>query len=177
MSKSNSNDTPSKAEDIGLVGQTPLHIHKQYLKDMSFENPNAPGIFNKIEQRPVMDMNISLDVQKLEHEEHEFYYEVSLKLNASATQGNTAMFIADVVYAAAVSLHGVEEKHHHPLLFIEVPQLIFPFARQILANATHAGAFMPLQLSPVDFKAMYLKRFAQNDADKNESTKSSEDTA
>lgn len=157
------NDQPTAEENIGDIGQSPLHVHKQYLKDMSFENPNAPDILFNIQQRPVMDMNVGIDVQKLEHEEHENYFEVSLKLTASAAQGNTAMFIADVVYAAAVSIQGIDEKHHHPLLFIEVPQLIFPFARLILANATNAGAYMPLQLSPVDFKAMYLKRFANQE--------------
>ena len=164
MSQNDTQEDMKPEENVDPVGGTPLHIHKQYLKDLSFENPNAPGIFDKIEQRPVMDINIGIDIVKLDHPEHANYYEVVLKINASAAQQNNAMFIADIAYGAAVSLHGVDEKHHHPMLFIEVPQLIFPFARQILATTTNAGSFMPLQLSPVDFRAMYMQRFAdQND--------------
>ena len=162
------NDTDNQAnENVGDVGGTPLFIHKQYLKDLSFENPNAPGIFSQIEKRPKMDMNIGIDVVKLAHETHEHYFEVILKLTASAAQNNTAMFLSDVAYGAAVSIHGVEEKHHHPMLFVEVPQLIFPFARHILATVSNAGAYMPLQLAPVDFRSMYMQRFGKKGEGKN----------
>lgn len=149
-------------ENIGNVGQTPVVIHKQYLKDMSFENPNAPMILKKIDKRPEMDMNIMIDVQKIEDEEFEDFYEVTLNLTASAKRENETMFIAEVLYGAAVSITGLEANKHHPLLFIEVPYMLFPFARQILANATQSGGYMPLQLSPVDFRSMYLQRFAPN---------------
>ncbi|MEM8832979.1 MAG: protein-export chaperone SecB [Pseudomonadota bacterium] len=160
-------ETPVKEdEDIGVVGRTPLLVHRQYLKDLSFENPNSPGILHRIEAQPVMDMDIAIDVQKLDHEEFENYYEVILKLNANAVREKEAMFIADIDYAAAVSIEGLEPKQHHPLLFIEVPQLLFPFARQILANITQSGAFMPLQIAPVNFRQMYLQRFGDKLADK-----------
>lgn len=149
-------------ENIGDITKAPLMIHKQYLKDMSFENPNAPGILHRVDQRPEMDMNIMLDVQKVDHEEYQDYYEVTLTLGATAKRGDETLFLAEVIYGAAVSINGIAEKQHHPLLFIEVPHMIFPFARQILANATQSGGFMPLQLAPVDFRNMYLQRFANN---------------
>ena len=151
---------PTAEENIGTVGQTPVVIHKQYLKDMSFENPNAPGILKRADKRPEMDMNIMIDVQKIEDAEIQHFYEVTLNLTASAKREDEVMFIAEVLYGAAVSINGLEEKKHHPLLFIEVPQLIFPFARQIMANATQSGGYMPLQISPVDFRTMYIQRFA-----------------
>lgn len=167
-------DVENNDENIGNIGQTPLVIHKQYIKDLSFENPSAPAVFFAMKERPAMDMNIALDIQKLENEEHEHYFEVSLKINASAARQNNALFITDLTYSAAVSISGIDEKHHHPLLFVEVPQLIFPYARQIITNITQSGGFMPLQLAPVDFRAMYLKRFADK---KGQTPENDEDAA
>ncbi len=150
-------------ENIGQVPQTPVMIHAQYLKDISFENPNAPAILRRGNERPEMDMDISLNVERLENEESEYFYEVSLMMNASAVREGQTMFIAEITYCAAVSINGMEEKMHHPLLLIEVPQMIFPFARLILSNATQAGGFMPLQLAPVDFRTMYMERFGNKE--------------
>lgn len=165
-------DTPKdnikNKEDVGEVAKAPLVIHKQYLKDLSFENPNSPEVFFQTQERPVMDMNIAIDVQRLENEEHEYYYEVSLKITANATQHEKAMFLCEITYSAVLSIANMDEKHHQALLFIEVPQLIFPYARQIISGVTNSGAFMPLQLAPVDFRSMYMKRFAK----KPESTES-----
>ena len=157
-------------ENIGHTPQTPLLIHAQYLKDLSFENPNAPGILKKGDHPPRMEMDIALNVKRLEHDQHEHFYEVVLSVNAGAIRPinegeDKTMFLAECVYGAAVSISGLEEKRHHPLLFTEVPHMIFPFVRQILANATQAGGFIPLQLNPVDFRAMYLERFASKDMD------------
>lgn len=156
----NSQTPPSTEENIGEVPSTPVIIHKQYLKDLSFENPNAPLILKKADNRPSMNLNIMMDVQRIEDDEIENFYEVTLTMNAQAMREDKTMFIAEITYGAAISITGIDEKQHHPLLFIEVPHMLFPFARQILANATQAGGFTPLQLSPVDFRTMYMKRFA-----------------
>jgi len=157
------------------VPNSPVIIHKQYLKDLSFENPNAPQILTLGDNRPEMDMNIGMDVQRIENDKHEFYYEVALTLSASAVRDGKAMFVADIVYAAALSIDGLDEKNHHSLLLIEVPHLIFPYARQILATVTQSGGFTPLQLRPVDFKSMYLQRFGKNGA-QNDTADASENT-
>ncbi len=167
MPKENNENSENSEEQ---VPNSPVIIHKQYLKDLSFENPNAPKILTMGDNRPEMDMNINMDVQKLDHEAHEHYYEVSLKLNANAVRDGDAMFIAEVVYAAALSINGMDESKHHPLLLVEVPHLIFPYARQILANITQSGGFMPLQLRPVDFRSMYLERFAKKNGQNAENT-------
>lgn len=165
MAKNKKEDQKNE-EGIGEVPPTPMIIHKQYLKDMSFENPNAPLILKRGDQPPEMEMDIGLDLKRIEDENLENFYEVIMNTTAKATREDQAMFIAEISYGAAVSIEGLEEKHHHPLLLIEVPQMIFPFVRQILANATLSGGFMPLQLRPVDFRAMYLKRFAQQNPQK-----------
>ena len=151
----------NKDENIGDVPQAPMVVHKQYLKDMSFENPNAPQILKVINNRPEMDMNIMLDVQKIEDDKIENFYEVSMTLTTTAKRDDQTMFIAEIVYGAAVSIYGLNEKQHHMVLFIEVPQLIYPYARQLLSNSTQAGGYMPLMPNPVDFRAMYLQRFGQ----------------
>ncbi len=151
------NNTPATV----AVPNSPVIIHKQYLKDMSFENPNAPEILTMGNKAPEMDMNIGMDVNRLEHDEHENYYEVSLTLNASAVREGKAMFVAEIIYAATLSIEGLDEGKHHPILLIEIPQLLFPFARQVLAGVTQAGGFNALHLRPVDFRSMYLQRFAK----------------
>lgn len=168
MSDNETNNTSNQDGDIGEVPQSPVVIHKQYLKDFSFENPNAPGILKQGNARPEIDMSIMLDVKRLEDEEFEHIYEVSLAINASAERDGEAMFIAEILYSGVVSINGLEEKHHHSILFIEVPAMLFPFARQILAHCTQAGGFIPLQLSPVDFRSMYLKRFGKKQEQKQE---------
>ena len=164
--KKNENRNEDNNEDtIEQVPQTPVIIHAQYLKDMSFENPNAPQILRRGKKPPDMNMDISMNVRRLEDDEIEHFYEVALTVNASAKREDKTMFIAEITYCAAVSINGLEEKKHHPLLLIEVPHMIFPFARLLLANATQAGSFTALQLGPVDFRAMYLERFGKKQAD------------
>lgn len=155
-------DIQTQAQDIGIVPQTPLVIHAQYLKDLSFENPNAPEILKKANKPPEVDINMSVNVIRLEDEKEEYFYEVVLNVNATAMRDGKTMFLAEIKYGATVSIHGLDEKKHHGLLFVEVPKIIFPFVRLILSNATQSGAFIPLQMGMVDFKAMYLKRFGKN---------------
>jgi len=146
--------------DIGEVPTSPLFVHRQFLKDLSFENPNAPRVLKPTNQKPETDINIGVDVQKHDHDEIENYYEVSLNITTNAVRNQDALFLVDITYGAAVSVNGLEENQHHPLLFIEVPKLLFPFARQIVSHTTQSGGFMPLQIGPIDFRAMYLQRFA-----------------
>ncbi len=161
-------NTPQDDQNnAGVVPNSPVMIRRQYLKDLSFENPNSPEILKRGNERPEMDMNILMDVKKLEDEELEYFYEVTLTLQANAVREGQAMFVAEVTYGAAVEINGLDEKRHHPLLLTEVPQILFPFARLALANATQAGGFMPLQLQPVDFRTMYLQRFADKQDDAN----------
>ncbi len=161
--KDKSKDTPENNENIGTVPQTPVVIHAQYLKDMSFENPNSPEILQKVDTAPAVDIDISVDMRKLELEDaaEEHFYEVVLTVNASAKRDDKVMFIAEIKYGATVSIQGMDDKKHHPILFVEVPRMLFPFIRMLLANATQAGGFIPLQMGMVNFRAMYLQRFGE----------------
>ncbi len=136
----------------------PLTIHAQYIKDLSFENPNAPAsLKNKDGGAPVMDVNVNLDSAPLADKGT---FEVTLKVNMSAKRNEQTLFFAELVYGVVASIaENVPEQHVHPLLMIEVPKMAFPFARQILCDAVIGGGFPPLLLNPVDFEALYIAQY------------------
>lgn len=147
----------------------PVVIHTQYVKDVSFENPNSPETLRPGKAAPEMDINISMDAKKIEEANpDENLFEVVLKLGAKATREDKAMFLAEIDYAALVSLPGVAKENHHPLLLIEVPKVIFPFARQLLAELTQSGGYPPLLLNPVDFRTLYIEQFGAENQDQKE---------
>lgn len=139
----------------------PLVIHTQYIRDMSFENPGAPETILPGQPAPAIDIGINMEARKLDGAKTEGPYEVVMHLTATAKREQKAAFIAEIQYAATVSLPGLAEEHHHPMLLIEVPKMLFPFLRQILGFLTQQGGFPPLLISPVDFYALYMEKFAQ----------------
>ncbi len=136
----------------------PIRIAGQYIKDLSFEVPGAPEIY-AILQTQAPEIPISIDV--VARPVSETAYEVSLTIHLEATVGERKAFICELVYCAAVEVNKaiVPEEHIHPLLMIEVPRQIFPFARQIVSDATGHGGFPPLQLQLVDFGLLYRQKF------------------
>lgn len=135
----------------------PLTIHAQYIKDMSFENPNAPQSLRGGEGAPQMQVNVNLDSMPLDKKGQ---YEVVLTINATATRGESTLFIAELVYGVVCSVSDqVPDNHIHPLIMIEVPKMAFPFVRQILCDAIMAGGYPPLMLNPVDFEGLYISQY------------------
>ncbi len=136
-------------------GQQPtFKILGQYLKDFSFENPNAPMSLAAQGQQP--DINISVNVNARNIGPNDF--EVELHLEAKASSDGKIMFAADLLYAGMFKLENFPANLLHPAVLIECPRMLFPFARQILADATRNGGFPPLMLDPIDFGSMYQKR-------------------
>ncbi len=137
-----------------------MAILAQYVRDISFENPNAPESLRAGQQTPEMDINIAMDARKLEDKDIPNLYEVVLKARAEAKRGDAPVFIAEVLYGVTVSIgEAIPQENHHPLLLIEMPRQIFPYVRQILSDLTTHGGYPPLLLNPVDFNALYLQRF------------------
>jgi preprotein translocase subunit SecB len=140
--------------------QPSLTINTQYVKDHSFENPNAPTIYGAMRtERPDINVSVAVTPRQLQDQD----YEVVLGLRASAKVGETTAFMAELAYAAVISLApGLSEEARERLVMVEVPRHIFPFARAILADDTRDGGFPPLMMSPIDFAQLYLSRRAQS---------------
>lgn len=148
----------------GEVPNSPIVIHAQYTKDLSFENPHAPQSFRGQGGNPEMDMNIEIEAQKIEDKENNNLFEVTLNIEASAKRAEQTLFMVELSYSALATLN-VEENLQHPMLFVEIPHTIFPYARQIIADSTQSGGYIPLLLNPVDFKSMYFQRFGKQIAE------------
>ena len=137
--------------------QPGIHVLGQYTKDLSFENPGAPGSLRPNETPPKLDVNVNVNARPRSETE----FEVELKIEAKAMRGDDALFIVEVTYGGVFQVRNVPQEHIQPLLLIECPRLLFPFSRQIVAEATRQGGFPPLMIDPVDFAALYRQRMAQ----------------
>jgi preprotein translocase subunit SecB len=140
---------PIKNQAVAL----PIQINAQYTKDFSFENPRAPASLRPQSTPPHIDVNV--DVQAAKAVQDEEIYEVVLKITAKGTVDNQPLFLADLTYAGLFQLQPMEQADMHTALLVECPRVLFPFARQIIADATRDGGFPPLMIQPVDFAAMY----------------------
>ncbi len=131
-------------------------INTQYLKDQSFENPNAPGVYAAM-AKTQPELNISIDVSPGRLQDNT--YEVVLTLHADAKIEGTPAFLAEIDYAGVVTLgDDVGEAETETLLMVETPRFLFPFARAILAGSTRDGGFPPLVVNPIDFAQLYKNR-------------------
>lgn len=133
-----------------------LNVLAQYIKDFSFENPNAPQSLAPREKGPQVNINVNVNGRPLSATE----FEVALTLEAKASHDKEVMFAVEVVYAGVFRVAGVPEEHLHPFVMIECPRLLFPFARQVIADATRNGGFMPLMIDPIDFVQLYQQNAA-----------------
>lgn len=133
-----------------------MKILGQYLKDLSFENPHSP---QSLSQKGQPEINVQVNVNAKPVGQNEF--EVELHLEAKASHDGKSMFAADLLYAGVFRLENIPQEALHPIVLVECPRMLFPFARQILADATRNGGFPPLMLDPIDFASMYQRRLAE----------------
>lgn len=150
----NGNGTPSPGDnqpqaDAGAPPQ--LNVLAQYIKDLSFENPNAPRSLGPHQQQPAINVQINVGAGNLSPQE----FEVTLSVECKAEQAGAVLFSIELVYSGVFRIQNVPQDSLHPVVMIECPRLLFPFARQIIANAVRDGGFPPLLLDPVDFVALY----------------------
>ena len=145
---------PGAAPGIG-----PLTLNIQYTKDLSFEVPGAPEIFATLREQPRVD--IQLDVQARPLQENSGVFEVSLQVRADAkanlNNADQTCFIAELTYCGIFTV-SVPPEQVEPVLLVECPRLLFPFARNILADVTRDGGFPPVLLAPIDFVALWQSR-------------------
>lgn len=129
----------------------PVVILAQYLKDLSFENPNAPESLTTMSGQPDVSIGVNVEAKKIGDND----YEVVLLLNVTAEENKKTMFIVEVTYAGLFTLNDIPEEALQPIILIEAPRLLFPFARNIVSDATREGGFPPLLIQPVDFVGLY----------------------
>jgi preprotein translocase subunit SecB len=136
--------------------QPNLTVTAQYVKDLSFENPGAPATLRSRAVSPNINIGIGVQSNPMGPDE----YEVELRIDARAVDGDTVLFAAELVYAGVFKLSNIPAENVRPLTLIECPRLLFPFARQIVADASRNGGFPPLLIDPVDFMSLYRQRAA-----------------
>jgi len=139
--------------------QQQISIHAQYVKDLSFESPSAPERFVQSLGQPDVQIGVNVTAQRV----NASLFEVELKLMATAKAEDKTLFIAELAYAGLMSASGMKDDELQPLMMVEGPRLLFPFARAIMSDVTRDGGFLPLNLNPIDFVALYKNNLGRSD--------------
>ena len=152
MSTTNGGPAPATA----TIPPPQLMVLAQYIKDLSFENPHAPRSLQK-SQQPQINIGVNVTANPLSDTD----IEIILKLEGKAESEGTMMFNIELDYAGVFRVQNIPDEQVQPLVMIECPRLLFPFAREIVATSVRNGGFPPLMLEPIDFLALYQQRMAQ----------------
>jgi len=149
---SNGGQTPATGQPLPAQ----LNVIVQYVKDFSFENPNAPRPLIERTGQPAINVSINVNPRQMSATD----FEVELKIEGKAEADGATIFAFDLAYAGLFRLQNIPQEHLATLVMVECPRILFPFAREILASATTHGGFPPLLIDPVDFAAMHQQRMA-----------------
>lgn len=151
--------TETETGDAAAVTPTAppqVTILAHFVRDLSFENVGAiKG--TQAQGAPEISVQVNLDGQNIGEDR----YQVNMKLNAKAVNGEHTLFLVELDYSGVFSIANVPEAHIHPMMFIECPRLILPFARRVVADATRDGGYPPLMLDNVDFASLYRQKLEQ----------------
>ena len=144
---------------VGADGQNnpTMRILGQYIKDLSFENPGAPASLSTNNAQPAIQVSVDVGGRRLSDNE----YETELKITVDAKRGEVTAFLVELSYGGIVQVQNVTNDMLQPLLLMEVPRLLFPFARRVVADVTRDGGFPPLMLEPIDFTQLYRQQMAK----------------
>lgn len=143
-------------------GSSPrISVEAQYIKDLSFENPNAPASLSG-DKAPQIDMALDLHVARIEKDKDIF--EVTLNIEATAKSEEDKLFVVDLQYAGIFTIEGVNEDERKFILGVHCPALLFPYARQIISDTTQSGGFQPLMIDPIDFGALFVSKMQEEAA-------------
>ena len=153
---STTNGGPMPPPDMADAALPRIGVMMQYVKDFSFENPNAPRSLAPSSQQPAINVNIGVEAAPLSPTD----FEVTLRLDGKAESQGMVLFGFELLYAGLFRILNVPADGLQPTVMIECPRMLFPFAREIVATATRNGGFLPLLLEPVDFVALYRQRMA-----------------
>ena len=138
------------------AGGPQIQVLAQYVKDLSFENPAAPISLQG--QKPALEVGVDVQARGLGTDQ----YEVMIRVRADAKAATQTVFVCELTFAGVFMLKGIPQENIQPLLLIECPRLLFPFARRVVADVTRDGGFPPLLLDPIDFAALYRMQMARS---------------
>lgn len=144
-----------------------VNILGQYVKDLSFENPNAPKSLQDPGKNPNLQINFHVGANKLGDET----YEVTLHFEGNAKSETTNIYALELVYAGVFRIKNIPPERLQPLLFIDCPALLFPFTRRLIADLTREGGFPPLLIDPIDFATLYRRNMAQKQRESEQQAK------
>lgn len=139
--------------EIGLP-EPGIRILAQFIRDLSFENPRAPDSLRAGASQPSIDMGVEMNARGRD----DGFFEVDLKLSARASRDDGPVFHVELLYGGVFEIAGVPQEELEPVLLVECPRLLFPFARNILADVTREGGFPPVMLNPIDFVQLWQNR-------------------
>lgn len=134
-----------------------ISVNVQYIKDLSFENPNAPESLGKLSEAPNIDLSLDIAVNAVKDND----YEVALEINAKASTSDKTLFEVELNYAGIFTLSGFAEEQKKVLLAVHCPAMLFPYARKIISDATQEGGYQPLLIDPIDFGELFHKRMME----------------
>lgn len=159
----NDNKSDGAAPEAAAGNTAPAAaVLAQYVKDLSFENPNAAQTLQKLaqatpESRPTMNVTVNVGARRLGEEA----FEVDLKITASAMIGEDTAYAVELVYSGIFGARNLPDNILEPFLLVQAPNILFPFARRIVADAVRDGGFAPLMLDPIDFATLYQQQRGQ----------------
>ena len=153
-------DTPAPNGAQENAEAPSLNALAQYAKDFSFENPNAPRSLTPQQQGPQIGIQVNVNVKQLAETD----FEVDLTLEGDAKTGSDVLFKFELTYSGVFRVRNIPQDQLHPVIMIECPRLLFPFARQMVADAVRNGGFPPLYIDPIDFVSLYRQKAAEAQA-------------
>ncbi len=137
-----------------------IKILGQYIKDLSFEIPNAPQVFLQQQEKPEIALSVDIDAKKIANDA----YEIGLKVKAEAKAKEQKIFICEVTYCGIFTLSNIESENLEQVLLVYCPNLLFPYLRKIISSTVAEGGFPPLMLEPINFNLLFEKRKKANES-------------
>jgi preprotein translocase subunit SecB len=150
-------DAGAGAPETAQAEQPGIRILAQFIRDLSFENPRAPESLRGGAAQPQIELGVEMNARSRE----DGFFEVDLKLSARAMREDGPIFVVELLYGGVFQITGVTAEDMEPVLLIECPRYLFPFARKIIADVSSDGGYPPFMLDPIDFAGVYAARKAQ----------------
>ncbi len=149
-----------EGKEPSLTQQAQVRVIAQYIKDLSFENPNVRKLLDSQGEPPNLRVEVNVNATKIADKA----YESAIQLKADATNNLGTIYDLELSYAGMFQIDNMPEASLEPFLLINCPALLFPFARRLVADLTREGGFPPLLLDPIDFAGLFVKRQQEKQA-------------